>query len=239
MHANFCRDSGSRVDCQSPPQPLRAGASERRSRRPQVVRYLWLLLSLIENMACQLLYGLEVEKSQHTLEQPLAAPAQQPHTAQLTIDERFWREAISTWRRLLQSSPQNPGYLHYLQSCHAKLAEVLELLGRTDEATEENDAVVATKRLLQAARSKSTAPFNMISALASLAFVGAAAISLVFARTPEPRAQHWVLRQESSPHGTERTTLVVGGNAIDDKGNTANRTRNRSGVAPVRQRKDD
>ncbi len=88
-----------------------------------------------------------------------APTAQHPDTGGLADDERFWRDAISTWQRLLLSRPQHPETLYYLKSCHAKLAEVLVLLGRPEEAAEQSDAVLTTGSLLRAATSKARSRF--------------------------------------------------------------------------------
>lgn len=190
-----------------------------------------------QNMACRLLRDSRMEESQQMSpncaalarsagqssqrndekvparsDHLLTAPTQEPNAARLASDERFWREAISTWQSLLQSKPQHPETLRYLKSCQAKLVEVLVLLGKSDEAAEQNQAVAATARQLEEVRSKARAPSHrVVAVLVCIALMAAAAILLLMHGTSPSSARQQEPLQQSEALETEHTALVPDG----------------------------
>ncbi|MBA2242818.1 MAG: hypothetical protein H0W04_08020 [Chthoniobacterales bacterium] len=151
--------------------------------------------------------------------------AEQPETAQLDRDETFWRDAISTWQSRLQSRPEHPETLHYLKSCQAKLAEVLVLLGRPEEAAEQSKAVSETGRLVRAARSKGRLRSIRIPALGLLGFVAAAVILLLIPMASGQRERPREIPQQSDTSEIKRKASSAERNRVVSKADTGDRSR--------------
>ena len=138
---------------------------------------------------------------------PLAA---EPDATRLASDERFWREAISTWKNILKSKPEDPETLRYLKSCQAKLVQILALLGKSEEAAEQNSALAATDRRLEDLRSKAkTSSYRAAAVLGCIGLAAATVFWLLLHGASRSTAREQVPLQENDALQPEREALVA------------------------------
>jgi len=129
-------------------------------------------------------------EAEPTAEHSITDATHELGAARLENDERFWRTAIATWQTLLQAKPRHPETLRYLKSCQTKLAQVLVLLGRHEEAAKQNQAALATgRRLHSATRKTGSGSKKATTILVCLALLTALAVVLLFNKVSRQRAQ--------------------------------------------------